>query len=199
MTLQALPFRSDHYPLPIPSHGWDRGFQPRLATSQAPNGRIGSSPCVETWAESTGAARHRIYVVDDEQMIGQTLCLILRMSGYEATAFPSAESALLAIDARRPDLVISDVVLNGAMNGIEFAERLSRTHGTVEVLLMSGLGTFSEAYAAASSRGFTPNVRVKPVPPKLLLEEVKTKLAIAFSRESGIGQLHAPEVTALPS
>ena len=36
----------------------------------------------------------RIFVVDDEKTIADTLAVILRKSGYEASAFYNAQSAL---------------------------------------------------------------------------------------------------------
>ena len=44
----------------------------------------------------------RIFVVDDERVIADTLVIILRNSGYEATAFYDAQSALEQVESLQP-------------------------------------------------------------------------------------------------
>src|SRR5450631_1393180 len=60
----------------------------------------------------------RLLIVDDEQVIADSLALILGQFGYETTAIYSGERAVEAASALTPDVVISDVAMGG-MNGIE--------------------------------------------------------------------------------
>lgn len=122
----------------------------------------------------------RIYVVDDEQLIARTLCLILGIFGYEASMFFDAESAWEAIQQSAPDMVLSDVVMTGEMNGVDLAERLAVTHPRIKVMLISGQGMSSDALKRARERGFSPEIRMKPVAPRELLTSIE---ALLGSRE----------------
>jgi len=66
---------------------------------------------------------HRIFVVDDEEVIVETLAIILRNSGFDATPFTEPLKALEASRSHSPDLLISDVVMP-EINGIELAIQL---------------------------------------------------------------------------
>lgn len=131
-----------------------------------------------------GAGKPKIYVVDDEQVIASTLCLILQRVGYDASMFFSAETALAAIHSAAPDLVLSDITMTGAMNGVDLAELLAQTHPLTKVLLVSGMGNSSYSLRNAKARGFVPEVRMKPISPPLLLAEIAGLLAKPASRSS---------------
>ena len=65
----------------------------------------------------------KVIVADDEQVIANSLGLILSMSGFDARA---AYSGLMAIEMARnfqPDILVTDVVMPG-MTGIEAASRM---------------------------------------------------------------------------
>ena len=59
-------------------------------------------------------------VVDDEQVIADTLAIILNQAGFDASAVYTGNGAVQAAKQRRPALVISDVIMPD-MNGIEAA------------------------------------------------------------------------------
>ena len=60
----------------------------------------------------------RVFVIDDEKPLADTLVLILRSAGYEATAAYDGLDALSQIESFLPDVVIADVALPD-INGIE--------------------------------------------------------------------------------
>jgi CheY-like chemotaxis protein len=55
-----------------------------------------------------------VLVVDDDADCGATLCKLLIADGHEATSTPCGREALAAILARTPDLIITDLVMEGA-------------------------------------------------------------------------------------
>lgn len=57
--------------------------------------------------------RHKILVVDDEQPILTTTCLILGELGFEAIACGNAAGIREAVERERPDLVLQDVRMPG--------------------------------------------------------------------------------------
>jgi DNA-binding NtrC family response regulator len=79
----------------------------------------------------------RVLVVDDNSVIADSLAMILTTRGYDAFATYSAEQALEWCHDKRPDAVITDVVM-GPMNGIQLAIRLAETMPECNVLLLSG-------------------------------------------------------------
>ena len=68
----------------------------------------------------TNQSKPRVLVADDEQVIANTLAIILNQAGFEARAVYSGEKAIDALDTFHPDMLISDVIMTG-MTGIEAA------------------------------------------------------------------------------
>ena len=110
----------------------------------------------------------QIFVVDDERCIADTLAVILRNSGYEATAFYDAQSALEQFESLQPELVISDVMMPG-MNGVEMAVLIRERHPACRVLLFSGHAATTDILEEARKRGYDFELLSKPVHPKDLL------------------------------
>ena len=65
----------------------------------------------------------RVVVIDDENIVADTLVQILTMYGYDARAHYSGETALADAKEFRPEVVLSDVQM-GEIDGIETANRL---------------------------------------------------------------------------
>jgi DNA-binding response OmpR family regulator len=65
----------------------------------------------------------RIFVVDDERIIAETLATILMKSGFSAVPFSNPMEALSAAELEAPDLLISDVVMP-QLSGIDLATRI---------------------------------------------------------------------------
>lgn len=64
-----------------------------------------------------------IYIVEDDENIRNLLQVALNGSGYETAAFETAEEALGAFKARKPQLAIFDLMLPG-MDGLEAIRRI---------------------------------------------------------------------------
>src|SRR3546814_17247017 len=63
-----------------------------------------------------------------------------------------SDGALREIEARRPNLVILDIWLQGSkLDGLEILDRVIRHHSTVPVLMISGHGNLETAVAALRS------------------------------------------------
>jgi two-component system cell cycle sensor histidine kinase/response regulator CckA len=80
----------------------------------------------------------RIMVVEDEAIIAMDLAQRLRSVGHEvvATAATGAQ-ALQRAACQQPDLVLMDIVLQGAMDGIQTAARLRETSDVPVLFLTS--------------------------------------------------------------
>ena len=113
----------------------------------------------------------RIFVVDDEPTIADTLSEILRISGYEARAFYDAETALNACLICNPDIVISDVVMPG-MSGVDLAIEIRERNPSCRIILISGNVGMTDMLESARIKGYDFEVLVKPLPPRELLENL---------------------------
>jgi DNA-binding NtrC family response regulator len=113
----------------------------------------------------------RIFVVDDEKCIADTLAVILRKSGYEASVFYNAKSALEGIESCLPDLVITDVVMPG-MNGVDMAVLIRERHPSCKVLLFSGQASSVGFLDMVAKQGHDFDLLPKPIHPTDLLAKV---------------------------
>lgn len=115
----------------------------------------------------------RIFVVDDEPVIGLTLAMILCHHGFEATSFTNPTAALLAVQSEAPDLLLSDVVMP-LLSGIELAIQVREYCPNCKVLLFSGQSAASNWAKAAPASGYVFEVLSKPVHPKELLQRIQS-------------------------
>ena len=90
-----------------------------------------------------------ILIVDDEEDIRDLISGILQDEGYTTRVAGDSESALTAIRARRPQLVVLDIWLQGSkLDGLGILETLQSEEPAVPVVMMSGHGTIETAVAA---------------------------------------------------
>jgi len=129
----------------------------------------------ENGALSPAAAR-RILVVDDEQMIADSLAAIFKVHGYEARIAYSAEQALEVIALWKPALAIVDVVLP-MMSGIDFAILVKENYPSCHVILFSGQIITTDLAGAAARKGHVFEILAKPVAPVALLDAVAQLLS----------------------
>jgi len=110
----------------------------------------------------------RIFVVDDDKCIADTLTAILRNSECEAVAFYNAQSALEQLESFSPQLVISDVTMPG-MSGVEMAVLVRERHPTCKILLFSGQAGTVDLLEGVRRRGYDFELLAKPVHPSEFL------------------------------
>jgi len=113
-------------------------------------------PSVEVAAPpAPAAAALRVLLVEDNAEVAQTASALLDELGYRVEHAPDAEAArkLLLAAPQRFDLVLSDVVMPGAENGLDLARWIKREYGDgLPVVLASG---YSDQAADAAAEGFT--------------------------------------------
>ncbi|NUQ26915.1 MAG: response regulator [Acidobacteriaceae bacterium] len=115
--------------------------------------------------ETTGnQPRAKVLVADDEQVIANTLAIILNQAGFEAKAVYSGEKAVEALDSFRPDMLISDVIMTG-MTGIEAAIETRTRLPHCKILLFSGQAATADLLDKARSQGHEFEILAKPVHP----------------------------------
>jgi CheY-like chemotaxis protein len=115
----------------------------------------------------------RIFVVDDEKIIADSLSAILRSSGFDARAFYDGASTLAACKVDAPDWIISDVVMPG-LSGIDTAVQIRQIYPNCKILLFSGQAATAELLDKAKASGHNFEVLLKPVHPTELLAKLDT-------------------------
>jgi DNA-binding response OmpR family regulator len=114
----------------------------------------------------------RLFVVDDEKNIADSLSAILNKRGFDASAFYDAETALSACETAKPDCVISDVSMPG-MSGIDLGMQIKERFPACIILLFSGQAATFDLLANARSSGHDFELLSKPVHPKDLLARLE--------------------------
>jgi len=83
----------------------------------------------------------RVLIVDDEAEFVSALAERLELRGFETLTATSGEEALWKVDASPPDVVLLDVVMPG-LSGMEILKRIKQNHPQVQVILLTGRGTW---------------------------------------------------------
>jgi DNA-binding NtrC family response regulator len=108
----------------------------------------------------------RVLVVDDEKAVADSLTLILRASGYDATPAYSGEEAVELCQAIGPHIVVSDIVM-GPMSGFDLAIWLAEHRPACRIILMSAHSFHDPLVAKSVRRGF--DFLPKPIHPDKFL------------------------------
>lgn len=94
-----------------------------------------------------------VLVVDDESLQRNILKTILSEEGYETHIASSGEGALKVIKMFNPDVVLTDLKMEG-MDGIELMEKVRAEADPPEVVLMTAFGTVSTAVEAMTKGAY---------------------------------------------
>lgn len=142
-------------------------------TPQPPESREGDTPEGPPPAPRPGGAR--ILVVDDQPEVRGVVETMLRSAGFLVVAVEGPAQALRVLEEDSTmDLVLSDVVMPGGMDGISLVRELHRKHPRLRTLLMSGYAPGIEALGSLEV-----GVISKPFTRKTLVAAVHGALATA--------------------
>lgn len=79
-----------------------------------------------------------VVLIEDEPRMRALVERHLHRMGYTVSAFADGPAALAALPELDFDLLLTDVVLPGGMNGRQIADAVARTHPDLRVLFVSG-------------------------------------------------------------
>jgi two-component system response regulator GlrR len=128
------------------------------------------------------AGRARILVVDDDPDLLRLLTMRLGAASYDVVAAGNGEEALAQLTAVRPDLVITDLRMEG-MDGLALFDAIRETNAGIPVIMLTAHGSIPDAVTATKRGVFS--FLTKPFQGKELLSEVQKALRLA-----GIGGEH---------
>lgn len=122
-------------------------FLPRAEGTAAP-----AAPEAPAPAEAPAAPPRplRVLVVDDQEQIRTLAAMILSRAGYDPCGAGSGSDALALIErGERFDLLLSDVVMPGSLDGVALVRYAQSADPDMAVALMSGFAPDADAIHAA--------------------------------------------------
>ncbi|UUX98166.1 PAS domain-containing sensor histidine kinase [Sphingomonas sp. J315] len=144
-----------------------------------------TDPAIDARPSAGAGIGHRLRVlaVDDEHAVRRHVALLLRGLGFDVEEAESGPAALERIESgARFDLLMTDIVMPGGMNGFDLARQALVRCPQLSVLYMSGF--------AVDARERTPDMPEAPVLAKpfrraQLVEAVRSVIPAAFD-DTGI-------------
>jgi PAS domain S-box-containing protein len=112
--------------------------------------------------EPAAVAARRVLVVDDNADVREMSAAFLGSLGYATIEAESGEAALVLLESTTVDLVFSDVIMPGGMNGLQLIDAVRRTYPGVATLAATG---YSEN--ALERPASAPDLQILPKPFKL--------------------------------
>ena len=115
-----------------------------------------------------------ILVVEDEDDVRELVSSSLRTRGFSVLSVPNAEVALqILLEQVKFDLLFTDIVMPGTMDGFELADRAKRLQPALKVLYATG---FSHISRRSPGRLHGKLIQ-KPYLPDEIAAEIRTALA----------------------
>lgn len=119
-----------------------------------------------------------LHIVDDEELVRNSMVAVLQNAGYDVIAFASGVEFLKALPGLNSDCVILDVRMP-QMSGLDVLEILMQNQPQTRVVMMSGFADVSMAVKAMLS-GASDFVE-KPFQPSDLLDTLERVLQTSSS------------------
>jgi len=158
-----------------------RGTVIKLWFPVAQVGPLAATSEVGTGVADPGETRARMLLVDDDEIVRDTLAQVLKANGHTVLPAATGSDAMLLLDTGDAiDLLISDLSMPG-MDGLSVIREAQRRRPHLPAILLTGFATTAaEMLDAAASATFS--VLRKPVSGKLLAERAAVMLAGAAAR-----------------
>ena len=120
--------------------------------------------------------RGRTLLVDDDPDLLRLMSIRMRSAGYEVNAVESAEKAIAKLSVVRPDVVITDLRMDG-MDGLELFDVIHEMNPSLPVIILTAHGTIPEAVEATNRGVFS--FLSKPFDGKELIDKVDKALQLS--------------------
>src|SRR5438105_2106793 len=118
----------------------------------------------------------KVLLVDDDKGLLQLIAMRLTAAGYAVNAVESGEAALASLAISRPQVVITDLRMQG-MDGMALFDAIHRESPSLPVVILTAHGTIPEAVHATRRGVFS--FLTKPFEPKVLLDTVAEAMRLS--------------------
>ncbi|WP_036169913.1 histidine kinase famiy protein [Massilia sp. 9096] len=128
---------------------------------------------IDNTSAKLASAKPCVLVVEDNDDVRELAESVLEMSGYAVQSAASGEQALALLErGEKVDLLFTDVIMPGGMNGLELVDKVRQQHPAMPVLVTTGY--MDELPERERSKGL--DILAKPYKHEDLLERVKAAL-----------------------
>lgn len=127
----------------------------------------------------------KVYVVEDDDAVRDSLQLMLESVGHTVVPFASANAFLEAYDADLAGCLVLDIRMPG-MNGMELQRKLNERNSILPIIFVTGHGDVPMA-VEAMQQGATDFVQ-KPYREQELLEKITHAFAVDKENREGLQQ-----------
>ena len=135
--------------------------------------------------EHSTLAKESILIVDDDPSLLRLLGIRLSAAGYNVLPAKSAKEALGILKSSQPQLVISDLKMEG-MDGMALFEKIRQQQPNLPVIIMTAHGTIPDAINATKQGVFS--FLTKPFESQELLSTVEQAIRLQPQNEVGYQQ-----------
>src|SRR3569832_2353148 len=130
------------------------------------------------------AKKGKILLIDDDPGLLRLISIRLQAAGYDVVPMDSGERALAQFSLHRPQVVVTDLKMNG-MDGMAVFDAIHQRHPMVPVIILTAHGTIPDAVAATKRGVF--GFLTKPFDSKLLLDQIDKAMRIGGTSQTGHG------------
>jgi PAS domain S-box-containing protein len=142
-------------------------------------GKIRNLPAEQDPPPAPAPDKPGVLVVEDNDDVRELAESVLEMAGYTVHAAASGEQALSLLEGGvQADLLFTDVIMPGGMNGLELVDKVRQAHPDMPVLVTTGYMDELPS-RERGERGQGLDILAKPYKHEDLLERVRTALAKA--------------------
>ncbi|MCP4319568.1 MAG: sigma-54-dependent Fis family transcriptional regulator [Hyphomicrobiales bacterium] len=110
--------------------------------------------------------RSKVFVIDDDRTMRESLSHLLERAGFEVTAFFRGADVVPALAERRPDIVLTDMKMPG-LSGMDLLDHITSEHPDLPVVLISAHADVPLAVEAMGRGAY--NFLEKPFDPARLI------------------------------
>ena len=135
-----------------------------------------------------------LLLVDDDPDLLRLLSIRLKANSYDVNAVESGQKALAAIAASRPDLVLTDLRMDG-IDGMALFQEIQAQYPGLPVIILTAHGTIPDAVDAVKRGVF--GYLTKPYDAGELLHQIERALTLhggATTQMAGVGQLWREDI-----
>jgi len=127
---------------------------------------------------------YKVFIVEDDASLLEIAIHQLEAANYIVHPFTSAEEAWKSFDKVTPDLVLTDLVLEGGINGDQLLKKIKGYNTNIPVILMTANGSIDSAVDCVKSGAW--NYLTKPFHWDDMLSQIKKALDYRSIKDENI-------------